>query len=68
MSITISTNKVSGYDTDTGTVVFSLEAEDDKVSRLNVNTFVTLDGLSDLFKAIHEAVLIMDREQVVGEI
>ena len=66
MSITISTNKVSGYDTETGTIEFTLEAEDDKVSRLNVNTFVTLDGLDDLFEVIREAVKVMDREQVVG--
>jgi hypothetical protein len=67
MSITICTNNVSGYDTVTGTVEFSLEVEDDKVSRLTVNTFVTLDGLDELFEAIREGVRLMDKEKIVGE-
>jgi len=66
MSITIYANKVTGYDTDTGTQEFTLESEDDKVSHLTVDTFVTLERLDDLFDAIREAVKIMDADKIVG--
>jgi hypothetical protein len=65
MSLTIAATKIEAFDTDTGTVDFTLESHDQGIHKLKLDTFVTLDGLGELFAAIRAGVAMMDREKIV---
>lgn len=65
MPITVISTKVEAFDAIVNTRIFTLEVEDSGVHKLELDTFVTLDSLSELFAAIRAGVQMMDREKTV---
>ena len=65
MSLTIYSNKITCFDTETDALTYTLECEDKGLHRLSLNTFVSQDSLGELFAAIRSGVEMMDREKVV---
>lgn len=65
MPITVISTKVEAFDETDQTLLFTLQVEDAGVHKLEMDTFVTLENLGELFAAIRVAVQMMDREKTV---
>jgi hypothetical protein len=65
MPITLITTSIEAYD-ESDRVVFRLRSEDKDVHKLEMDDFVTADGLTELFDAIRVAVRMMDAERTTG--